>query len=114
MKIKGAMVFGGVPSNQEEDQKEALEPSPMVTRVAALKRSLSVASLGVSDPTHGFSGAFHSSHNHRSLSARENFSRSRTLRPPRSLGLPVDLAFPPADDFLAGPKHTATDLGEGL
>jgi hypothetical protein len=28
--------------------------------------------------------------------------------------LPVDLAFPPADDFLAGPKHTATDLGEGL
>src|SRR3954453_13149630 len=63
LKIKGAKSFGGVPSSQEEDQKEALAPSPMVTRVAALKRSLSAASFGVSDPTQGFSGAVHSYHN---------------------------------------------------
>jgi hypothetical protein len=99
LKIKGAKSFGGAPSNHEEDQKEALAPSPMVTRVAALKRSLSAASLGVSDQTQGFSGAVHSYHNQRSLRARENFSKSRIPRPPSSLGrqtfCQLTLHFPP-------------------
>jgi hypothetical protein len=37
LKIRGARSLGGEPLSQEEDQKEAFLPSPIVTLVAALK-----------------------------------------------------------------------------
>ena len=80
-------------------------PSPMVTFVAALKRSLSVLSLGVSRPTHGLSGATHSNHNHHSRKARANFSRLRIPSPPRCFGRQTfvqhTLHFPPLTVSLA-------------
>ena len=86
-KILGARFFGDVPLIQEEDQNLAVMPSTMVTYVATLKRSLSVLSLGVSRPTHGFSGATHSNQSHRIRSAREKNSRSRIPRPPSPFGM---------------------------
>ena len=104
LKIRGAISFGGLPSSHEEDQKEAFLPSPIVTRVAALKSCLSEASLGVSKPTQGFSGAFHSSQSQRSLRARENLSKSRIPNPPSSLGrqtfCQLTFHFPPLTDSL--------------
>lgn len=72
--------------SQEECQKDAVVPLPMVTVVAAANMALSLESQGSSEPTHGHSAWCHSSHNQRRRSTRENLSRSRIPSPPRSVG----------------------------
>lgn len=57
--------------------KGSLSPFPMETTVDDLKKSMSLALM---------TSWFYSSHDHLSLRARPNLSRSDTLRPPRSLG----------------------------
>lgn len=68
----GMRSFGLRPSIHAESQKRAVFSSPTVIFVDAAKRSLSISSQGISNPTHGFVGSFHSCHNHRSLNALVN------------------------------------------
>ena len=80
-------IFGAVPLIQLECQKLVLSPLPTVTIVEALKRSLSVASQGLSRLAQGLSSFFHLYQYQRSRKALASRSRSRTPSPPRSLGV---------------------------
>ena len=117
-KTLGARDFGEVPFSQDEDQKLAVRPSPMVTLVAALNNSLSVSSFGVSNPTHGFSGAVHSSQSHRNRKARANFSRSRMPKPPIFFGrhtlAQLTLHFPPETVSLAAKSIARRSLSKAF
>lgn len=118
LKIRGTRSLCSVPLSQEEDQKEAFLPSPMVTLVAALKSCRSTSSLGVSVPTQGFSGVVHSYHNQRSLRAWENLSKSRIPRPPCSLGrqtfCQLTLHFPPLTFSLQSQSIPRLTLAKAL
>ena len=83
----GAIFFGAVPLIQLECQKLVLSPLPTVTIVEALKRSLSVASQGLSRLAQGLSSFFHLYQYQRSRKTLASRSRSRTPSPPRSLGV---------------------------
>ena len=80
------MSIGARPSIQEECQKDALHPSPMVTTVLILNNCRSIASQGTVVPTQGLSWSVHSNQSHRSLKALPNSSKSRTPRPPNFFG----------------------------
>jgi hypothetical protein len=96
--------LGVTPLSHEEYQKEALQPLPMVTLVAALKSSRSVSSLGVSKSTQSLSGAIHSSQSHHRRRAPGIFSRSRIPCPLSFLGqqtfAQLTSHFPPLTEIL--------------
>lgn len=71
-----------LPSSHAESQKLSFAPSPIAMVVAAAKSSLSMSSHGIPEPTHAFSGDFHSCHIHRRHKALANFSRSMIPSPP--------------------------------
>ena len=86
-KMRGATSLGLLPSSQEDSQKRALSPLPMVTFVAAAKRSRSLELQGFPRPTHGLGSSLHSNHSHLKRRAEANFERLRMPSPPRFLGL---------------------------
>lgn len=86
LKSSGKAILRVAEPVQEQSQKEAVAPSPMVTIVAALKRALLVTSHGSSDPTQGLSGFFHANHSHLRRSARLNRCISWMPRPPLAIG----------------------------
>ena len=103
----GAMSLGRRPCSQPDCQNFVFFPSPMVIVVQAAKRSRSVSSQGISEPTHAFSGETHSCHSQRSRRAREDFSKFRSRRSPISLGrqehVQLILHFPPVS--ILSPAH---------
>jgi hypothetical protein len=97
--MRCAISFGRRPSSQEECQKRALSPFPMVTFVAAAKSSLSLALQGFPSPLHGLELSVHSNQSHLKRSADANLWMLRIPRPPLVFGLQtrsqLTLHFPP-------------------
>lgn len=101
--------MGACPLIQCENQKLSFSPLPIVTRVEAWKRALSVLSQGTSSPAHGLSTCFQRNHSHLSLKALAKRSSSRIPSPPRSLGAQVDgqltRQWPPLNFSGSSPFH---------
>ncbi|WVZ82338.1 hypothetical protein U9M48_029607 [Paspalum notatum var. saurae] len=83
----GARLQGASPSSQLSCQNLVLAPLPTVTEVEAWNRRRSRLPHGTCESLQGFESSVHSCQSHLSRSARPNFSRSRTPRPPKSFGL---------------------------
>ena len=80
------MSIGALPLSQEDFQKYALLPSPIVTTMLALKSWRSIESQGTSVPTQGRSGLAHSNQSHLNRKALLNNSKSRIPSPPNFFG----------------------------
>jgi hypothetical protein len=82
-----ARLQGSSPSSQLSFQNIALAPLPTVMEVVAWKNKHSSLLHGTYRPCQGFGSFVHSCQSQQSLSARPNFSRSRTPSLHKSLGL---------------------------
>ena len=108
--------FGGSPSSQEEDQKDAFRPSLLVTLVAALNNCLSERSFGVSEPTQVLGKPIRAIANTDGALWRI-FPGRGSPAPPLLWAtdlVPADLAFAVGHSVAAMPQHASTELVKGL
>ena len=105
----GATSLGLRPCIHALSQNFVFLPSPIVIVVAAAKRSWSVSLQGISSPVQGLLSGFQTLHNHRRRSARANFFRCRTPKPPFFFDLAVliqlTLHFPPVNLFMPAQRN---------
>ena len=105
----GATSLGLRPCIHALSQNFVFLPSPIVIVVAAAKRSWSVSLQGISSPVQGLLFGFQALHNHRRRSARANFFRCRTPKPPFFFDLAVliqlTLHFPPVNLFMPAQRN---------
>jgi hypothetical protein len=109
-KIRGAIFFGLLPSIHAPSKNRAFLPSPMVTLVAAAKRSKYYGVQGVPRRLQGFALSSHSSQSHLMRRDGEKIVR---LRIPKSSTifrlanyLPSNFAFPSRDLGACFPKES--------